>query len=156
MEKGNVENDRLAEGDDLKESLEIGRDNEDEHPNQWPQDGSEETLLFRKTMLNMFSRCKAVHQALMSGIAIALGLQDTFFDDFTRRGDNTLRLLHYPPVAPGGFEDGRRVRAGAHSDYGSLTLLFQDKAGGLQVERPGQSGWFDVVPRERSIVVNAG
>ena len=98
-----------------------------------------------------------VHAILMRGIAIGMGLQPDFFDSFVRTGDNTLRLLHYPAVAPGGFEDGKRVRAGAHSDYGSLTLLFQDQRGGLQVARPGgKSGWLDVKPKEGTIVVNAG
>lgn len=68
-----------------------------------------------------------------------------------------LRLLHYPAVAAGGFEGGKRMRAGAHSDYGSVTFLFQDQRGGLQVEKAdGSGGWMDVVPREGTIVVNAG
>ena len=68
MDKDDVEIDRLAEGDDLKESLEIGRDDEEGYPNQWPHDESEETVRFKKTMLSMFSCCKEVHRALMSGI----------------------------------------------------------------------------------------
>lgn len=94
---------------------------------------------------------------LMRGIALGMGLYADFFDDFVMTGDNTLRLLHYPAVLPGGFEGGKRVRAGAHSDYGSVTLLFQDQRGGLQVERSGgKGGWLDVEPREGTIVVNAG
>jgi len=43
----------------------------------------------------------------------------------------TCRSLYYPPVRgptkPGQF------RLGEHSDYGSITLLFQDDVGGLEV-----------------------
>ena len=130
-------------GEDLKESFEIGRDDEEEHPNLWPQDGSEENVAFVKNNMEFFKCCKEVHRLLMKGIAIGLGLDDKFFESFVRVGDNTLRLLHYGAVPPGGFEGGRRVRAGAHTDFGSLTLLFQDHQGGLQVEHPG--GWLEYV-----------
>ncbi|EPQ63970.1 hypothetical protein BGT96224_A20706 [Blumeria graminis f. sp. tritici 96224] len=47
-------------------------------------------------------------------------------------GSSILRLLHYPPITPGSdYRDGIDIRAGAHTDYGSITLLFQ---------RPGQAG----------------
>lgn len=92
----------------------------------------------------------------MRGIALGMGLEETFFDDYVRKGDNTLRLLHYPPVAKDAFKAGRE-RAGAHSDYGTVTFLFQDSAGGLQVERPGGQGVFvDVKPVEGAIVLNSG
>lgn len=48
-----------------------------------------------------------------------------------------------------------QVRAGEHSDYGSITLLFQDQRGGLQVKSP--NGQFvDATPIEDTCVVNAG
>ena len=157
MTKEEVAKARESGGEDLKESFEIGRDDVDDYPNQWPDDGSEESTAFRKTMQEFFQCCKDVHKALMRGIAIGMGLEAGYFDGLVYKGDNTLRLLHYPAVAAGGFEEGRRVRAGAHSDYGSLTLLFQDQRGGLQVERPGgRNSWLDVTPKDGTIVVNAG
>lgn len=149
-----VAKEREHGGDDLKESFEIGREFEEGHENKWPDEFDSEGAEFKLTMLGFYRRCKDVHDALMRGIALGMGLDAGFFDDFHRVGDNTLRLLHYPPVAPGGFEGGKRVRAGAHSDYGSLTLLFQDERGGLQVE--GSGGWVDVRPMPGTIVVNAG
>ncbi len=44
---------------------------------------------------------------------------------------STVRLLHYPPLTQPPLEG--QVRAGAHSDWGSITLLFQDETGGLEV-----------------------
>ena len=189
LKKEDVQNIRETEGEDLKESFEIGREGEQGMPNRWytdrPEDGVNGAEEFKETMMDFWERCKTVHQILMRGIAIGLDvslgegkgegggiINETFFDQYTKTGDNTLRLLHYPPVPRGGFENGKRVRAGAHTDYGSITLLFQDSRGGLQVEPPsaststsvggvmrgttGKGGWIDVEPRESTMVVNAG
>ncbi|KAL8648078.1 MAG: hypothetical protein Q9210_005191 [Variospora velana] len=150
MSKEEVEKKRGGEGDDQKESFEIGRDNEDGQSNRWPEGDTE----FRETMMDFFEQCKQLHAVVMKGIALGLNLGPEFFADFVRQGDNTLRLLHYPSVPAGAFANGR-VRAGLHSDYGSITLLFQDSRGGLQVERE-DGGFVDVTPIEGTIVMNAG
>ena len=172
---------RDGEGGDMKESYEVGREGVDGEENQWPpvsrpsaeggrddddDDEAQWAVDFRQTMIRFHDVCKEVHRLLMRGVAIGLGLDDPdFFDGFVHKGDNTLRLLHYPAVQPGGFEAGKRVRAGAHTDYGSVTLLFQDQRGGLQVEPPltgegagggGDRRWIDVEPIEGTVVVNAG
>lgn len=141
----------------MKETYEIGRANEAGNPQPWPDKLDKDGAAFRSTMQDFFSKCKEMHVVLMRGIAMGMGLDVYFFDPFLDAGDNNLRLLHYPAVAAGGFEGGKRMRAGAHSDYGSVTFLFQDQRGGLQVEKAdGSGGWMDVVPREGTIVVNAG
>ncbi|KAL8632085.1 hypothetical protein Q9189_002228 [Teloschistes chrysophthalmus] len=150
LSKEEVSQDRDDAGDDQKESFEIGRDDEERYPNKWPKDDKE----FKMVMLDFFERCRKLHAMVMTAIAIGLGLDAEFFDDYVKQGDNTLRLLHYPGVPPGAFADGR-VRAGLHSDYGSVTFLFQDNRGGLQVERKDGS-FADVTPIEGTIVLNAG
>lgn len=150
LSKAEVEQERGGQGEDQKESFEIGRDNEEGQPNQWPEDGVE----FKQVMLDFFERCKQLHAIVMRGIALAMKLEPDFFAEYVKQGDNTLRLLHYPAVPAEAFANGR-VRAGLHSDYGSITLLFQDSRGGLQVERPDGS-FFDVTPIEGTIVMNAG
>ena len=159
-----VEKSRDEEGGDLKESFEMGREGEEGYPNRWWADdeatGEVGAAEFKETMTVFFTRCKEVHRVLMRGIAVALGIEEAYFDDFVKVGDNTLRLLHYPRVPAGGFAGGKRLRAGAHTDYGTLTLLFQDARGGLQIAPPGRakscSKWIDVAPIEGAIVVNAG
>lgn len=147
--------DRAGGGEDLKESFEIGREG-DEYENLWPDRVEAEGVDFAVTMKEFFLHCRELHRIVMRGIALGMGLEETFFDDYVRKGDNTLRLLHYPPVAKDAFKAGRE-RAGAHTDYGSVTFLFQDSAGGLQVERPGGKGVFvDVKPVEGAIVLNSG
>lgn len=144
-----------AANPDLKESLEIGREGEEGHPNHWPVEEGE-LAGFKATMLKFHDQCKQLHTEVMRAIAIGVGLDEHFFDGFTDAGDNTLRLLHYPEVRKDLFTiNPGQVRAGAHSDYGSLTLLFQDMRGGLQVRSP-KGSFVDATPIEDTIVVNAG
>lgn len=91
MSKEEVGKERGGKGEDQKESFEIGRDNEDEDPNQWPHGDDE----FKEVMLEFFERCKQHHAMVMKGIALGLKLDSNFFADFVKQGDNTLRLLHY-------------------------------------------------------------
>ena len=153
--KDDVAMDRQGGGEDMKESFEIGREGDEAGENQWPDRfGDNEGTEFRVVMQDFFLQCKDIHAFVMKGIAQGMGLRADFFEDYISKGDNTLRLLHYPPVSKDGFKGGR-VRAGIHSDYGSVTLLFQDARGGLQVETP-EGKWVDVEPIEGTIVVNAG
>ncbi|KAI1330449.1 thymine dioxygenase [Xylariaceae sp. FL0255] len=143
---------------DLKESLEIGREGEPDHPNHWPEESGagNELAGFKDTMLEFHDRCAALHTEVMRAIAVGLGIDEKWFDEFTDVGDNTLRLLHYPEVRKDVFAVNLgQVRAGAHSDYGSITLLFQDARGGLQVQSP-TGAFIDATPIENTCVVNAG
>ncbi|KAH6888607.1 hypothetical protein B0T10DRAFT_488502 [Thelonectria olida] len=154
MDIGDVEKVRAA-APDLKESFEIGREGEPDHPNQWPvEKGS--VVGFQNDTLGFFEQCKNLHVEVMRAIAVGMGLDETFFDSFVDVGDNTLRLLHYPSVKSEVFKiNPGAVRAGEHSDYGSITLLFQDNRGGLQVKSP--TGQFvDATPIEGTVVINAG
>lgn len=137
---------------DLKESIEIGRDDHPTMPNNWPFGDPE----FRSTMTTFFSTCQALHVQVMRAIALGLGLDEAFFDGFIDAADNNLRLLHYPPTPAAVFKrNAGQVRLGKHSDYGTVTLLFQDLRGGLQVRSP-QGSWVDATPIEDTIVINAG
>ncbi|KAL8871144.1 MAG: hypothetical protein Q9174_002965 [Haloplaca sp. 1 TL-2023] len=125
-------------GADMKETYDIGREGREDNPQPWPDQLDEEGVMFRETMQEFFLKCKELHVVLMRGIAVGLGLDMAFFE-----GREAFR--------------GGKVRAGAHSDYGSVTFLFQDQRGGLQIEKgDGSGGWMDVEPREGTIVVNAG
>ncbi|KAJ5746010.1 hypothetical protein N7520_011192 [Penicillium odoratum] len=141
---------------DLKETLEIGREGVENSPNRWPDHLDDEGKEFKEIMLSFFETCKNLHQQIMRAIALGMNLPEHFFDEFVSEGDNNLRLLHYPPVRKEVFKDNpNQVRAGEHSDYGSVTLLFQDRHGGLQVRSP-KGTFVDVTPIADAIVVNAG
>lgn len=112
---------------DLKESYEIGREDEPGHPNQWPPREEGDMVGFRGDMLEFYDRCKSLHVEVMRAIAVGMGLDESFFDSFTDVGDNTLRLLHYPAVDADVFKmNPLTVRAGEHSASVALTCLTLD------------------------------
>ncbi|KAF2155435.1 Clavaminate synthase-like protein [Myriangium duriaei CBS 260.36] len=139
-------------GEDIKETLEIGREGVPGEPNKWPAGDDD----FKECMVGFFSQCRGLHVELMRAIAIGFGIAENWFDDFVDAGDNVLRLLHYPEVNSNVFRsNGMQVRAGAHCDYGSITLLFQDDRGGLQVLSPNGE-YVHATPIKDTIVVNSG
>lgn len=149
-------NTRRTSMPDLKETMEIGREGVEGLPNRWPDHLDDEGKEFKETMLSFFDMCKALHSQIMRAIALGMNLPEHFFDDSVNEANNTLRLLHYPQVGKETFQNNPgQVRAGEHSDYGSITLLFQDRHGGLQVRSP-KGTFVDVIPIPDTIVVNAG
>jgi isopenicillin N synthase-like dioxygenase len=92
---------------------------------------------------------------MMSLMATGLGLDEHTFDRSIDRHTSALRLLNYPDLSGQGVLPGQ-MRAGAHSDYGTVTLLRQDDApGGLQV-RDVEGEWHDVEAVDGAYVVNVG
>ena len=84
---------------------------------------------------------------------MALDLDGHYFDDNIDRHCSNLFATHYPEY-DGAIEPGQ-LRLGAHTDYGSLTIVYQDEgAGGLQVHSGGR--WIDVPALPGSFVVNLG
>ena len=144
-----------AQVPDLKESFEIGREGEEGLPNNWPS-GDAAAEEFKNVMIAFHDQCKELHVEVMRAIAVGMSLDEGYFDGFTDVGDNTLRLLHYPEVSKEVFRKNKlQVRAGEHTDYGSVTLLFQDNRGGLQVKSPNGT-FVDATPIPGTVVVNAG
>ena len=145
-----------ASNPDLKESMEIGREGVPDLPNRWPNKMDVEGEVFTNTMKSFFSTCMELHVNVMSAIALGMGLNEDFFVSYVDGGHNTLRLLHYPAVPKDIFKNNpEQVRAGEHSDYGSITLLFQDHVGGLEVKTP-KGTFVRATPIEGTVVINAG
>ena len=119
-------------------------------PNLWPP-GSQE---FRTVYTAYFEAMAKLSADLMRIFAVALELPEDFFAPKLDRHISMFRTLNYPDQ-PDEPQPGQ-LRAGAHSDYGSLTILRQDSApGGLQVrDRMGQ--WKDIPATEGALVVNIG
>lgn len=141
---------------DFKESMEIGKEGVVGMVNQWPDHIDEEGRSFKQTMLLFFETCNTLQMQIMQAIALGMNLPEHFFEKYIDAGDNILRLLHYPPIPKDIFQrQPGQVRAGEHSDYGSITLLFQDARGGLQVRSP-KGTFVDVTPVPDTIVVNTG
>lgn len=134
---------------DVKESFYLGV--EAHGANQWPDEVR--VPGFRAACTAYASAMDTLARRLMHLFEIALGLAPGHFDAVMRAPIRTTRLLHYPPqpaqAAPG------QIGCGAHTDWGALTLLAQDAAGGLQVQR-ADGTWLDVAPLPCAFVVNAG
>ncbi|KAF4619591.1 hypothetical protein D9613_005171 [Agrocybe pediades] len=143
-----------AKAPDYKETMEIGRDWDSTWKNQWPS----ETLApgFKQHMLNFYETCHELHVHVMRSIALGLRLQEHFFDDLIHEKCHNLRLLSYPAVKSEVLQNEGQARAGAHSDYGTLTLLFQDSIGGLEVQNPHTGQFIPATPIPDTIVVNVG
>jgi isopenicillin N synthase-like dioxygenase len=119
-------------------------------PNIWPADPAE----FRAVATTYYRAMHRLVAFLMRLTALGLGLDESYFDDKVNRSVGTMRLNYYPPQhrppLPG------QLRAGAHTDYGGLTILNgEDAPGGLQV-RGRDGGWTDVRTAPDEFVVNIG
>lgn len=90
---------------------------------------------------------------LLRAIALALGIERNFFDKRFVEPISVFRMIHYPPRNTATRADQKG--AGAHTDYGCVTLLHQDQAGGLQVQNV-RGEWIDAPPIEGTFVVNIG
>jgi isopenicillin N synthase-like dioxygenase len=145
---------------DLKEGVKIGRDLGPDHPlvkagtplhgpNQWPQN----LPGWRETMQAYYDAMENLGREMLHAFALALKLPETYFDSWLNAPMTTLGPLHYPPQA--GHITEAQLGAGAHTDYGCVTMLAQDDAGGLQV-RAKDGAWIDAPPLPGSFVVNIG
>ncbi|PAV20469.1 Clavaminate synthase [Pyrrhoderma noxium] len=143
-----------ATAPDCKESMEIGRDWDSVWKNKWPVE--RDCPGFKETMLSFFQFCHELHVSVMNSIALGLGLDESFFNDKINEQYHNLRLLSYPPVEGEALNKEGQARAGAHSDYGTLTLLFQDSVGGLEVQNPHSGVFHPATPIPGTIVINVG
>ncbi len=132
---------------DLKESLNIGAEMAG---NVWPTRPTE----LRPQATAYFHAVAGLAATLMRAFALALALREDFFEDKIDQHRSFLRLINYPNQerAP----EAGQLRAGEHTDYGTLTILRTENApGGLQVRnRAGE--WIDVNAPPGGFVVNLG
>ncbi|KAF8954069.1 thymine dioxygenase [Flammula alnicola] len=139
---------------DIKENFEVGREDYEEMPNIWYPDG----ILpgFKEACLDFYWTCNEMEKGILKALALGFNLPEDYFAAFHSNSENQLRLLHYPSIPASVLEDKEASRIPSHSDYGSITILFQDDVGGLEVEDPNSPGnYIPVPPVPGSIVVNA-
>ena len=150
-----VETAKGASAHDLKEFWHVGRELSAGHryrdvmpDNLWPTEVAE----FRATMLALFDVFDAAGAKVLAAVARYLGVDEQYFADTIRDGNSVLRLLHYPPVEENG---GASIRAGAHEDINTITLLLGAEEAGLELKtRDGR--WIPVSPRPGELVINIG
>ncbi len=119
-------------------------------PNVWPTTPAD----MRETYLAYWAACEQLGHTLCEIFAHALGLNEGFFEPFLTRTPSVMRANNYVRKA-GHQPSPTQLRMGAHSDYGSLTILLADRVPGLQMR--DRSGTFhDVIPPENGFLVNLG
>lgn len=138
MEGDEKVGEELRQVQDCKESYEIGSEKNDDQPNVWLPGFLRRHCLDSKISLRNFTgNGNKVAQSILRAIALGIGLEDPeYLIRFHSGHNNQLRLLHYPPVPAAELENNIMARKPAHSDWSSITLLFQDDCGGLEVEDP--------------------
>ena len=117
-------------------------------PTIWPElDG------FKDAWQTYYFEMEGLARRVMSAFAEALDLENSFFDPFISYPISALRALNYPTTSEV-TEEGQQ-RAGAHTDYGSLTILLpQPGTAGLQINQKGV--WVDVPALEDCLIINLG
>ena len=148
---------------DLKESFNMGPGIAPSHTpiddteasffsaNAWPA----RPIEFRATWESYYAAMSQLSSRLMRVFALALDLPSEFFANKINVSPSALRAINYPelPVAP---DDGQ-LRAGAHTDYGTLTILRQELGrAGLEVNDARTSAWIPIPPTAGALVVNIG
>ena len=145
---------------DLKESFYCAMELPDDHPyslrrirgfghNQWPASlpgMREQFLAYQAAMRELGDRVLAM-------LALSLEMPEDWFAPMYDMPITTLRIIKYPPHPAKAAHN--QIGAGAHTDWGGVTLLAQDDSGGLEVQNlAGQ--WLQATPIPDTFVVNLG
>src|SRR5687767_3927595 len=150
-----IETAKGASSFDLKEFWHVGRELPADHKfrevmadNVWP----EEIPGFKETFLELYDAFDAAGVKVLRAIARFLEVDEEYFTDTVRDGNSVMRLLHYPPVDK---PTGNHIRAGAHEDINTITLLLGAEEAGLELKTK-DGRWLPVSPKHGELVVNIG
>jgi len=115
----------------------------------WP----EQPPRFREAVLTFHQSAAMTAYKFMCAVALSLGLPEDHFAPFHDRAEGSVRMLHYPPLK-GAVEPGQ-LRAGAHTDFGGITLLFTDDESGLEIQAPDGT-WIPTPAHAGAAIINTG
>jgi isopenicillin N synthase-like dioxygenase len=119
-------------------------------PNQWPDFMPE----LRVALDAYYEEIGMAGADLLKAVAVGLGIEPGFFEPKYGKRLQRTQMVYYPPHPPMAETD--QFGVAPHTDYGCITLLYQDNSGGLQVRELGNNSWIDATPIEGSLVVNVG
>ncbi len=89
---------------------------------------------------------------VLRALALHLGLDEFYFDQYGYNGNSILRPIHYPPITA---EPENAIRAAAHGDINLITLLMGAQGKGLQVQNHN-GDWIDAMAQPEELVINVG
>ena len=119
-------------------------------PNNWPAFMPE----LRPALYRYFEEMGACGEDLLRVVALSLGLDEAFFAPRYTKPLQRTQIIYYPPQPPASETD--QFGVAPHSDYGCITLLWQDDNGGLQVKNLASNSWIDARPIPGTLVINVG
>jgi isopenicillin N synthase-like dioxygenase len=151
-----VERAKDAAVHDLKEFWHVGRELPAGHPlaqymaaNVWP----DEVEGFRETFSELYAAFEKAGARVLEAIALHLGLDREYFARTVEDGNSVMRLLHYPPL-DGPHAEGA-IRAAAHGDINTITLLLGAEEAGLEL-LTASGEWKAIDTPDGALVVNIG
>jgi isopenicillin N synthase-like dioxygenase len=150
-----IETAKGAQAFDLKEFWHVGRELAPGHKfrdvmadNIWP----DEIPGFKETFLELYDAFDAAGVKVLRAIARFLKVEEEYFTDTVRDGNSVMRLLHYPAQPE---PTGNHIRAGAHEDINTITLLLGAEEAGLELKTK-DGRWIPVSPKPGELVINIG
>jgi isopenicillin N synthase-like dioxygenase len=138
---------RYPESADQKEAFGLGNDADPTRPNRWPKDWPE----FHQDCSRFLEECFEMHLQILRALTEKIGLPRETLIPSVQAKDSYTALLYYPETTVESLE--QRVRSAPHTDFGTLTLLFNDLIGGLGV-RNKQGKWVAAPPIQGHAIVN--
>lgn len=108
---------------------------------------------FKEAWISYYREMEKLAKEIMEVFALALGLDSDYFNEFINHPISALRALNYPPIK--NVKKLDQQRAGAHTDFGSLTILLPEpRSVGLQIFWGGK--WINVPPTDDCFIINIG
>lgn len=144
-----------SDAPDLKEFFQYGQKvvGSDYVPEEYPPNVEvNEIDAFNPTFHKAYRAFEESGKKLLQAIALYLGLDEFYFDNWVNDGNSILRAIHYPPITN---EPKSAIRAEQHEDINLITLLVGASADGLQILTK-QNDWVGVTSLPEQIVVNVG
>ncbi|HLV14814.1 MAG TPA: 2-oxoglutarate and iron-dependent oxygenase domain-containing protein [Xanthomarina sp.] len=140
---------------DLKEFWHFGQyvENNPKLEAEYPRNVEVEELPeFNKVGKETYKMLEKTAKYVLRALALHLGLEETYFDNYIHNGNSILRPIHYPPIIN---EPKNAVRAAAHGDINLITLLMGAQGRGLQVQNH-KGEWLDAIAEPDELMINVG
>jgi len=140
---------------DLKEFWHFGQyvENDPKRKAEYPDNVMVEELpKFNEVGKTTYQMLEKTAKYVLRSLALHLGLEETYFDNYIKNGNSILRPIHYPPITS---EPKGAVRAAAHGDINLITLLMGAQGKGLQVQNH-KGEWIDAIAEPDELMINVG
>ncbi|MDY2586567.1 isopenicillin N synthase family dioxygenase [Winogradskyella aquimaris] len=140
---------------DLKEFWHFGQyvEDDEERKKEYPENVEVKELPdFNTVGKEAYKMLEKTAKYVLRALALHLGLEETYFDEYIHNGNSILRPIHYPPITE---EPKNAVRAAAHGDINLITLLMGAQGRGLQVQRH-DGEWLDAIAEPDELMINVG